>query len=458
MKKIAAITASLMFLMLFYSCARQNSPTAPVIATAIETLTPANTPTAALTATETGTPQNTATATPTATATGTEFQPETATGTATFTGTYTETAVDTETPTVTQTATLTFTATETLTATEMETQTWTLTQTPSPTVTATATITLTSTHSHTDTVTKTITPTHTYSNTPTNTMTPTSTPNLTATMTALLVATWNGTGNAAGQWAYPRGISTDTAGNVYIAGINARFSKLSSTGTLLQQYCGVFGTSPGETLDALAIGVDSSGNVYTSDNESYEISKWSNSGTYLGQWVVMMGTVASADIMAVDQNGTQYAPYECGAYKYGNTGAAGGNVDVLNGASCANVQCIGVDRAGTYIYMVMTGMYVVKKYDTSFNFIGQWGSNGTNPGQFRKPIGVAADNNGNVYVLDNFQYNVQKFTSNGTFVMRWGSKVADGGQFSSPQAIACDDAGNVYVTDTGVNKIFKFHP
>ena len=58
----------------------------------------------------------------------------------------------------------------------------------------------------------------------------------------------------------------------------------------------------------------------------------------------------------------------------------------------------------------------VAKYDADGNWVTAWGERGSDPGQFRVPHGIAADDQGRVYVADRSNNRVQVFESDGTFV------------------------------------------
>lgn len=90
------------------------------------------------------------------------------------------------------------------------------------------------------------------------------------------------------------------------------------------------------------------------------------------------------------------------------------------------------------------------------SFVLKWGSNGTGPGQFRDPFGIAVDPTGNVYVCDSNNDRIQKFDNDGNFLLQWGTRGTDPGQFRSPASIAVDDAGDVYVGDLSNNRVQKF--
>ncbi len=115
-----------------------------------------------------------------------------------------------------------------------------------------------------------------------------------------------------------------------------------------------------------------------------------------------------------------------------------------------------------------------------------FGSEGSGPGQFKEPVGVAVDDSseplvqpaaGDVYVVDKGNDRVERFSSTGSYLGQFdGSgtfevegKVETGaaaptGAFSSPEEVAVDDsnnpldpsAGDVYVLDNGHDVVDKF--
>ena len=86
----------------------------------------------------------------------------------------------------------------------------------------------------------------------------------------------------------------------------------------------------------------------------------------------------------------------------------------------------------------------------------KWGSQGNGDGQFNLPTGVAADSQGNVYVVDWSNNRIQKFTSSGVFVTKWGRWGGVNGRFYGPRGVAADSQENVYVADWSNHRIQKF--
>ena len=120
-----------------------------------------------------------------------------------------------------------------------------------------------------------------------------------------------------------------------------------------------------------------------------------------------------------------------------------------------------VDSSGN-IYVIELGESLtitgnrVQKFDSSGNLLLKFGRLGTNDGEFLFPTGIAVDNAGNIYVVDNNAHRIQKFDSNGMFLLAFGSNGSGDGEFFFPWGIAVDNSDNVYVADLINHRIQKF--
>ena len=98
----------------------------------------------------------------------------------------------------------------------------------------------------------------------------------------------------------------------------------------------------------------------------------------------------------------------------------------------------------------------------------QGGADGTNgTAQFRQPMGVATDTNGNLYVADSKNFTIRKVSPSGS---NWvtttiagralmnGTNDTKPALFMYPKAIAADDSGNLYVADAGDHAVRKLTP
>ena len=140
------------------------------------------------------------------------------------------------------------------------------------------------------------------------------------------------------------------------------------------------------------------------------------------------------------------------------------------------------------LYVCDRGNFRVQILNTELEYVNSFGCHGDGDGQFNRPIGIAQDGAGNLYVTDSFDNRVQIFDCNGQFLFAFSAKgvaskctrpcricvgsdqlvyVCDSdnncvsvfqtrgefvtsfgnGQFSNPTGIAIDDDGFVYVSD-----------
>ena len=95
---------------------------------------------------------------------------------------------------------------------------------------------------------------------------------------------------------------------------------------------------------------------------------------------------------------------------------------------------------------------------------GRGGGRGGPPGSgtpgstFNRPTDVAWDRAGNIYVADGMgnTNRVAKFDKEGRFIRQWGSTGSENGQFTGVKSLAVDAQGNVYVADAGNKRIQVF--
>lgn len=95
---------------------------------------------------------------------------------------------------------------------------------------------------------------------------------------------------------------------------------------------------------------------------------------------------------------------------------------------------------------------VVPVYESTF------GSTGSGNGQLKRPLGMALDASGNLWVADSQNNRIQEFNSEGKYVAQFGESGSKDGQFSEPKDLAFDAEGNIWVTDAGNARVQKFTP
>ena len=104
----------------------------------------------------------------------------------------------------------------------------------------------------------------------------------------------------------------------------------------------------------------------------------------------------------------------------------------------------------------------VQKFSSEGEFILSWGTRVNSEldhpeGTFLKISGLAVDEDDNIYVLDSREVSrVQKFNGDGDFLTQWGSVGVDPGMFDDPNEIVADGMGNIYVADLENWRIQRF--
>ena len=78
---------------------------------------------------------------------------------------------------------------------------------------------------------------------------------------------------------------------------------------------------------------------------------------------------------------------------------------------------------------------------------------GSEPGQVRKPMGIAANSRGHIFIADTGNDRVQEFTPTGKFVQVIGK-----GELMQPMKTAFDRQDNLYVADSANNRIAVYAP
>lgn len=90
--------------------------------------------------------------------------------------------------------------------------------------------------------------------------------------------------------------------------------------------------------------------------------------------------------------------------------------------------------------------------------LSQFSGAGTGEGKLERPLGVAVDKEGNVWVIDRTNRRVEEFSESGQFVRQFGKSGTGNGEFTDPCGIAISPAGNIVVSDMTNNNVQIFSP
>lgn len=116
---------------------------------------------------------------------------------------------------------------------------------------------------------------------------------------------------------------------------------------------------------------------------------------------------------------------------------------------------VGIDPQG-HVFVSDFANNRILKFSNTGHFIREWGTFGSENGQFNSPFQVAVDSQGNVFIADIFNNRIQKFSNTGTFIAKWGTEGSGDGQFDKPFGVAVDPQGHVFVADTLNQRVQKF--
>lgn len=204
---------------------------------------------------------------------------------------------------------------------------------------------------------------------------------------------------------------------------------------------------------------DKLGNIYVVDGSTMQISKFSKNGSFLGEWLSCGSGESSgcpnAWDIATDSSNNVYVANAAGVTKFDQDG----NLLLQFGNSSSPFIPIGIathseidyDRSGiTYVYVTNSLYNKVQKFTSEGVPVTEWGSAGSDRGQFKSPFDVAVDSAGNVYVADTLNLRIQKFDGDGVPLASWPI----GKVFS----LATDSSDNVYAAFPQVSIIMKFNP
>ncbi len=254
---------------------------------------------------------------------------------------------------------------------------------------------------------------------------------------------------------------------------------------------GIAGSLGGEFNGVAGVSTDLAGNVYVAETGNDRVQKFDSAGNFLfaiGKDVIAGSGSGNAEICTVAVSCKQ------------------GETTSVQGGEFSNPSDVATDPANGDFYVADSTRRRVQKFDSSGNFLAAWGkdvkisdpgtgaeictvatdckggvASGTLGGEFETPAGIETDAAGNVYVAEGTNNRVQKLNSSGTFLLAWGKDVkisdagtgpeictvasdckagtlttAQGGEFNNPTDVATIAAGAVFVSDDGNERIQKF--
>ena len=140
-----------------------------------------------------------------------------------------------------------------------------------------------------------------------------------------------------------------------------------------------------------------------------------------------------------------------------------GYTAVYGPAGCysCGAHSVRVDQSGD-IWVVDAPGHVIYKMDSTGRVVMELGTKGVvgaSQHTFNLPTDVAFGPNGDVYVSDGYgNARVVKYSADGQYLLEWGTRGTGPGQFGLPHNLAIDTEGRVYVTDRDNERVQVFDP
>lgn len=288
-----------------------------------------------------------------------------------------------------------------------------------------------------------------------------------------------------GELTSVRGIAVANDGSFVVSDTDAHQIAIFNADGTLRKKVGSRGNGDNQFNEPRGVALGADGSIYVADTWNARIVKLTSNGDWVKTW------------------GSGDQDFGDGRVAFITDGTVAGNEAAP--LSFFGPRGVAVGPDGN-IYIADTGnkRIVVTSADGEYRF--QWGSFGSDPGQFNEPVSVAVDSDGTVAVGDIWNGRVQYFASGGNAInpqpintwringwqaqtyddpyvtirgtkilasvpkknaisvtgsdgvetLRWGGSGADTASMTNPSGVAFGPNDSVYVVDRGNNRIMVF--
>jgi DNA-directed RNA polymerase subunit RPC12/RpoP len=217
------------------------------------------------------------------------------------------------------------------------------------------------------------------------------------------------------------------------------------------------GRGPGQFMDARNVSVDSLGRIYVAEYLGGRVQVFDASGNFLTQWLVddQMPVLS----LAVTRDGNAYLVQNGRLTLHdGESGKLIQEIDSGQGDAFYDAYAT-LDGGVATTFLELNNNFLLQddilRYDRDGNLaMSVEGAVAQQTGEPELSPSIAEDTLGNIYVLAYFNNAVFKYAADGRYISRFGSEGSEPGQFRFTDDIAVDNQGRVYVSDSNGIQVF----
>jgi sugar lactone lactonase YvrE len=271
-------------------------------------------------------------------------------------------------------------------------------------------------------------------------------------------AVWGRAGITDGRFQTPRAIAIDGDENLYIVDKTARIQVFKRDGTFLRQW-----STPDHTNGKpTGMSVDRDGNLLVADTHYFQILVYSPEGNLLrklggvkgeklGQFGLVTGTAQdSQGNLYVSEYGEcdriqKFAPDGRPLLQWGSHGSEPGQF--------VRPQKMVFDEED-HLWVTDAGNHRIQVFDTQGKLLKLWGTQGSKPGELYYPYDIALAPHDTLYLCEYGNHRIQRFTRDGRSLGCWGHEGRGHGELFNPWGLVRDHGGRIHVLDTNNNRIY----
>jgi DNA-binding beta-propeller fold protein YncE len=225
-------------------------------------------------------------------------------------------------------------------------------------------------------------------------------------------------GNDDGQFLWLSGICVDNDKNIFVSDREpndsdpCKIQKFDSQGNFILRF-GEYGTNEGQFHMPLGMNIDVNNYLYICDTSNKRIQKFNVEAEFISIWSDSTKIEGHPNDVSFLPSIFDYAYVAWGGKLYKTTLDGYG---LLCWGAYWPGTLISTDHAGNVFVTDYVHIPAVKKYNSEGELITQWGYQGSDPGEFQMPTGIAVDDSSYVYVGDWILNRIQKFRKKETRV------------------------------------------